>query len=517
MTRPNDRSHRLLITLAASTIATATALAAAPNTSALPAIPPSASLTASPNPALINETVTFDGSGSSGDGLGSTVSTYEWDLDDDNVFETNTGSTPTTSRPYSNPATMTIRLRVTDNEGDTDEDSVVLTVNTPPVAGFIFEPSTPAVNEQITFSSTSSDPDGQIAPGALRWDFDADGQFDDAVGETVSRSFDSAGTKPVRLEVTDPDGATAVSARDVLVQANPPVATFTFSPGTPRSNQTVDFDGSASAPPSGATITAMTWDLDGDGDFDDAGGPTARFSYPTPGPRTVRLRVDSSAGFDITSRVVLVGNRAPLASFDVTPRSPRARQTVKLSSTSSDSDGPIAEQSWDLDGDGDYDDADGSTASAVFRKAGKFIVGLKLRDANGATDEVRAPITVRPRLLAPLSPFPVVRLAGELAPGGDTVITRLSVRASKGTDVTVRCLGGSCPFGEKQRTVRHHRVNFPELERELEPGVVIKVFAAKSGAIGSFTRFNLRRGRPPERIESCVRGGRRDPIPCPRS
>jgi PKD repeat protein len=320
---------------------------------AFPGVPPTASITASPNPALVNENVTFDGSGSTGDGLGSSITTYEWDLDGDNAFETNTGNNPTVSRPYSAPATITVGLRVTDDDGDTDEDSVGLVVTNPPTAGFIYEPSTPAVNEQITFSSTSSDPEGPIPDSSQRWDFDNDGQFDEATGQTVTHAFSSPGTKPVGLRVTDSDGASATVVRNVVVQPNPPSAAFSFAPQSPLSGEAVVFDGSGSSAPSGQTITAMTWDLDDDGAFDDGSWPYARASYSSPGPHTVRLRVDASGGgFDIASQVVPVGNRPPTASFEFSPRPARAGEKLRLTSTSSDPDGPIVGTAWDLDGDG---------------------------------------------------------------------------------------------------------------------------------------------------------------------
>lgn len=607
------RPRPFVVALTASGIVAAAILAGPPPASSAQGLPPEAAITASPNPALVNQTVTFDGSGSMGDGAGGTITTYEWDLDGDPTngpnadgFETNTGSTPTASRSYATAMTITVRLRVTDSDGDPDEDSVelevhnppvasftfspsaplpnqtitfdgsasndpdgpiagadhdwdldsdgafddaqgkvithsfadagnhtvslqvtdsdgakatkprVVRVNAPPTAGFIVEPSTPAVNEQIAFSSTSSDAEGPIPSGSHRWDFDADGKFDDAVGANVTHAFATAGTMPVSLEVTDSDGATAVASRDVLVQENPPTATFSFSPGKPLSNRTVTFDGSASAPPPGETITTMTWDLDGDGAFDDATGPKASFSYPTPGPRTVSLRVDGSGGgFDITTRVVPVGNRGPAASFDSSPQSPRAGNTVRLISTSADPDGPIVDQAWDLDGDGEFDDASGPTAEKTFSEAGTFTVGLRVRDSNGATDQRMATISVEPRILDLLSPFPVVIFSGELETNGRTRVKRLSVRAPQLADVAVRCRGKSCPFKERALAVESHRVSFPGLERSLQSGVVIEIFVTDPDKVGKFTRFKLRKGKAPKRKDRCLEGERRRPIPCP--
>lgn len=493
-------------------------LVAAPLASSAPGTPPTAAFTANPNPAAVNQLVTFDGSGSTGDGSGGAVASYQWDLDGDGSFETNTGAVPTASRSYSAPTTISVTLRVTDSEGDFDDASAGFRVNASPSAGFIFEPSTPGVNEQITYSSSSSDPDGVIASGSHRWDFDADGQFDDAVGETVANSFPTPGERPVSLEVTDADGATAVTTRNVLVQSNPPAATFTFSPASPLSQQDVAFDGSRSAAPPGESIVSMTWDVDGDGEFDDASGPVARFAFRTPGPRTVSLRVASSGGgIDIERRVVEVRNRPPKPAFTYAPKSLEVGKTLRLTSTSTDADSPIVKQSWDLDGDGEYDDADGPRATKRLGKLGGFTVGLRVVDAEGSTRAVRKALKVTPPAQTLLSPFPVVRLAGTVLPGGRTEIERLIIRAPDDSRVTVHCKGQSCPFKARERAVQRARIRVRELERALGPRTVIKIYVTAPDQIGKFAQFKLREGKAPKRVDACVEGTRLHPIPCRRS
>jgi len=90
---------------------------------------PSASFTVSPIPALAGQTVSFNGSASSD--LDGTIVRYQWDLDGDGSFETDTGATPTTSRSYPSPGALTVRLRVTDNLGATAETTRPLSINAP--------------------------------------------------------------------------------------------------------------------------------------------------------------------------------------------------------------------------------------------------------------------------------------------------------------------------------------------------------------------------------------------------
>ena len=75
---------------------------------------PSAAFTFAPSPAVINETVKFDGSQSSDD---SKVADYAWDLDGNGTFETDTHANPKTTMKYTAVGTVNVRLRVTDDNG----------------------------------------------------------------------------------------------------------------------------------------------------------------------------------------------------------------------------------------------------------------------------------------------------------------------------------------------------------------------------------------------------------------
>jgi PKD repeat protein len=84
----------------------------------------------------------------------------------------------------------------------------------------------------------------------------------------------------------------------------------------------VSFDGSGSSDPDGDAIT-HAWDLDGDGQFDDATSATASHTYTTPGTYSVRLRVTDTQQASSTSAPITVnvgGNTPPSVVID-TPTS----------------------------------------------------------------------------------------------------------------------------------------------------------------------------------------------------
>ena len=87
----------------------------------------------------------------------------------------------------------------------------------PPVASFTVSPSSPTVNQAVTLTSTSTDPDNDIA----QYDWLIDGA--PASGPSVSTSFSTAGAHSVTLTVTDGGGRTDSKTQTVIVSdASPP-------------------------------------------------------------------------------------------------------------------------------------------------------------------------------------------------------------------------------------------------------------------------------------------------------
>jgi glucose/arabinose dehydrogenase len=132
--------------------------------------PPVAVAMASPASGPAPLTVTLDGSGSSDPDPGNTLS-YAWDLDEDGLFDDAGGAT--ISWTFQQPGTYTPDLRVTDNLGASDTDSVTVTAgNTPPTATITSPASSLRwkVGDTISFSGGATDQqDGTEPASRLSW------------------------------------------------------------------------------------------------------------------------------------------------------------------------------------------------------------------------------------------------------------------------------------------------------------------------------------------------------------
>jgi hypothetical protein len=94
-------------------------------------------------------------------------------------------------------------------------------------------------------------------------------------------------------------------------------------------------------------------------------------------------------------------------------------------------------------------------------------------------------------------------------------VTLLGVRGPKGMRVAVRCRGRDCPWRRRSVRARDEGVRFRRLQRRLRAGTVIEVLATRAGTIGKYTRFRIRRGRAPARVDACVAPGAKRPSACP--
>jgi PKD repeat protein len=179
----------------------------------------------------------------------------------------------------------------------------------------------------------------------------------------------------------------------VLTMTNhAPIASFTSSPSSPATGQSVSFDGSASSDSDG-TVTSYSWTF-GDGTTGSGAKPT--HSYATAASYTVKLTVTDNDGAtgSVTHTITVGGssNVPPSASFTFTPGSPTTGQSVALDGTgSNDPDGSVTGYAWNF---GDGATGSGETTSHVYANAGTYTVTLTVTDNDGATGQAQHSVTV---------------------------------------------------------------------------------------------------------------------------
>ena len=144
------------------------------------------------------------------------------------------------------------------------------------------------------------------------------------------------------------------SAASTTFSSNqPPIASFTATPPYGLTPLTVQFNASATTDDGPFSSLTFQWDLDGDGQYDDATGVTTSRTYSAGANVTVRLLVtDGNGATGIASQIIQPGNRPPTATILAPSSSLKwaAGDTITFNGTASDPDETLgaAAMRWDI-------------------------------------------------------------------------------------------------------------------------------------------------------------------------
>jgi len=367
---------------------------------------PYASITANPENSACNEVVTFDARGSYHGRPDRTITSYNWDFDNDGVFDDAFGSVVTTS--FDHYGTFQVTVQVEDAEGHTDTASVMVEVNQgnlPPVAS-VGGPYAIEINDNLTLdASGSSDPNAGCGDSIVlyEWDIDGDGDYD-VSGSNPTKTLTwteltapginlvypankdtGLPFNPVVLRVTDSLGGTSTQTGILRVYANAPVALFEVNPTVVPIQISGDavftLDASASYHLSpNKSIVTYQWDLENDG--------VADYTESNPIKNLTYHFADSSIEQTLPIKLTVYDNNNPvktdtiikIVTFKPPPTPPSADLKVRESvggpetnavvygsnvvldgslSTDPDMGDPyydyISKAQWDINGDGTYD------------------------------------------------------------------------------------------------------------------------------------------------------------------
>jgi PKD repeat protein len=274
--------------------------------------PPVAIPSASPLSGEAPLPVQFNSTGSNdSDGL---IVSYAWIFGDGG-----TDSTPAPSHVYNTSGNYTAYLTVTDDNGDTNTDSVAISVLAPvpnqdPVALISAIPTSGTTPLDVSFDgSVSYDGDGTIT--SYQWDF---GDGNSGSGISATHTYIVAGNYTAWLTVTDDDGATASEAELITVTDPPPPNVPPTAHAGPDQvipdsdaigGESVSLDGSGSSDNDGS-ISAYAWSWAGGS----SSGLNPTVSLPD-GTTIVTLTVTDDDGATDTDTVSITVEAPPPPPF----------------------------------------------------------------------------------------------------------------------------------------------------------------------------------------------------------
>jgi len=260
-------------------------------------------------------------------------------------------------------------------------DSTVIPTLKTPVVAFSYAPKPPIASEPVLFDASESyDPDGTIV--GYIWDF-GDGNTTTTTSPIITHQYGSPETYTVTLSVKDSEGLVNATRETLLVRAYPHAA-FTYTPSTPKVEETATFNASTSEP-NGGTIICYYWNFD-DGSTANATDSIITHTYIAAGGYNVTLTVADSEGLtDMTARTVMVKPleppKSPQANFVKSPQIPYVSQLVTFNASFSkqDFDGvnlcPIVWYYWSFGDDVTTNESNPVTKHA-YAEAGTYNVTL---------------------------------------------------------------------------------------------------------------------------------------------
>jgi PKD repeat protein len=272
-----------------------------------------------------------------------------------------------------------------------------LEINNRPVVNFDWTPENPKWSDNITFTPSVSDPDGDAIVWS-QWDF---GDGTDPITrngppQTVTHQYPNGGTFTVTLTVKDARGLTGTKSKQITVEERPnqpPTADFSWTPAEPEAGEEVTFTATAEDPddPPDTPLT-YAWDF-GDG----ATLPAAEdnqevtHTYTNPGTYTVTLTVrdargaETQVGKEIT--VAAPVNEPPtITSLNLDPEDPVTGQEVTFNATATDpEDDAIVAWQWDFDGDGNVDSTQAPPVTHTYDQEGVYTVRVRAKDEGSDT------------------------------------------------------------------------------------------------------------------------------------
>lgn len=327
--------------------------------------------------------VTLDGSGSFDPD--NTNLTYRWDFGDGSPL----GTSAVVNHVYLENGSYVATLTVTDGQGGQGTDQANVTIANVPPTAVVGGPYSGNEGVAITFDGRGSfDPSpGDDATLTYTWDF-GDGSSPPASADMVTHTYADNGTYNVTLTVTDRDGGTSSASTTATINNVSPTASA-GGPYRTTINVPVNLNGS------GLDVTAdpltYAWDLDNDGVFETPGQNVVG-NWPTPGVKTITLRVTDDDGASTTSTTTVDVGSPPIAVAGGPYIGTESVAITLNGSGSSDPDGDPLTYQWTF-GDGSPT-ATGAIVSHTYVDNGSYTATLTVTDGRGGSATAQATVTI---------------------------------------------------------------------------------------------------------------------------
>lgn len=338
---------------------------------------PTANFTVIPNPVVEGQSAAFNaGASTAYDG----IANYSWSFGDGN-----NGTGMATNHIYAQNGTYLATLTVTDNDGSTDDFSVIVIVNdTVPTANFNYVPANPVEGFAINFTDASTAYDNVTV---WSWNF---GDATPLVNtQNATHTYRYNGTYNVTLTVQDSDGSIANVTRTVIVANLLPTVTLTPLSATGNEPLYVSFNCSATG---NAPFTFM-FDAQGDNTTEltvvSSTNVIFNWNYTQNGTYAPTCSVlDDDGDADSVSSSVIVNDLGPVANLTGNLTLFEGQMGRFNASGSTSYPDPIVSYEWNWD----YavSPAAFTSGSAVtnhtYADNGNYVVAVRVTDIDGSQD-----------------------------------------------------------------------------------------------------------------------------------
>lgn len=397
-----------------------------------------------------NTTVLF-GSGTDVDG---SIVSYEWSKVNGGPATLSNNNTPTLTVKDLQVGIYTFQLRVTDEDGDTNEDVATIIVNSAtsnqlPIANAGPDKNVILPVNSATISGSGSDNDGSITAYLWEKTIGPNVQLNNTTTDNVSLNNFTEGLYVIRLTVTDNGGSTdfdEMNLRVLPLNTNkPPLVTVGNDTTIVLPTNTVTFKPTSSDPD--GTISTFFWTK--------ASGPAATLVNPSAEDLEVQNLVEgiyvfqlnviddksTSASDQVTVIVLPIGtNVPPIVSAGPDQSITLPVSTVSLAGTATDPEGAAMTYAWtQLSSGAATPNPPGSvnTLTPTFESLteGTYLFKLTVTDADGKIGSDIVQVVVNPvppnqppvvyagRNQAFVAPVPVLELHGNATDNDGTVVS----------------------------------------------------------------------------------------------